>query len=66
MNTTKANRNIGIDVGKSFLDIFILELDRHWQIHNTREDIRDLVKQLKRFNLTRICLLYTSPSPRDA
>ncbi len=56
--TTKANikqqRNIGIDVGKTFLDIYILELDRHWQIYNSVDDIKDLRKTLKRFNLTRI------------
>lgn len=58
--TTKANikqqRNIGIDVGKTFLDIHILELDRHWQIHNTSDDIKRLVTSLKRFNLTRIVI----------
>jgi transposase len=57
--TTKAHinqqqRNIGIDVGKTFLDIYILELDRHWQIHNTANDIKSLIKTLARFNLTRI------------
>lgn len=56
--TTKANikqqRNIGIDVGKTCLDIHILELDRHWQIHNAGDDIKRLVASLKRFNLTRI------------
>lgn len=54
MNTTKANRNVGVDVGKSFLDIFIFELDRHWQVHNTKEGIAELVKQLKRYKLSRI------------
>jgi len=56
--TTKAHsdqqRNIGIDVGKSFLDIYILELERHWQANNVASDIKSLVKKLKRFNLTRI------------
>ncbi|WNO10625.1 hypothetical protein [Teredinibacter sp. KSP-S5-2] len=56
--TTKAHikqqRNFGIDVGKTFLDIHVLELDRHWQIHNTTDEVNDLVKTLKRFNLTRI------------
>ena len=33
-NRDQQQRNIGIDVGKTFLDIYILELDRHWQIHN--------------------------------
>jgi len=58
MNTTSANshnqKHIGIDVGKTFLDIYILEIDRHWQIHNTADDIKQLVKSLKRFRLARI------------
>lgn len=56
--TTKAHikqqRNIGIDVGKTFLDIYILELDRHWQIYNTVDDIKKLIKTLNRFNLDRV------------
>lgn len=56
--TTKARikqqRNIGIDVGKTFLDIYILELDLHWQIQNTTDDIKQLIQSLKRFNLERI------------
>lgn len=58
ISTTNANikqqRHIGIDVGKTFLDIYILELDRHWQIYNAVDDIRNLIKTLKRFKLTRI------------
>lgn len=58
--TTKArikqHRNIGIDVGKTFLDIYILELDRHWQIHNTADDIKQLIQSLKRFSLERIVI----------
>lgn len=56
--TTKVNikqqRNIGIDVGKTFLDIYILELGRHWQIYNTADEIKGLVKSLKRFKLDRV------------
>lgn len=56
--TTKAHikqqRNIGIDVGKTYLDIYILELNRYWRIFNTTDDIKDFVKTIKRFNLTRI------------
>ncbi len=58
-STTKARienkeRNIGIDVGKSTLDVYVLELDKHWVTDNTPDDIRILVKQLKRYHLTRI------------
>ncbi len=37
------DRNVGIDVGKTNLDIFIFELDQHWQVSNTQEDIRGLL-----------------------
>lgn len=50
----KQQRNIGIDVGKTFLDIYILEVDRYWQIYNTREDIKGLINILRRYKLTRI------------
>lgn len=48
------NRNVGIDVGKTNLDVFIFELDQHWQVSNTPEDIRCLLTTLRRFKLTRI------------
>lgn len=57
--TTKASRNhkgrnIGIDVSKDHLDIFILELDRHWRIKNNPQEIKSLIRDLKRFKLSRI------------
>lgn len=57
--TTKANRNhngrdVGIDVSKSHLDIFILQLDRHWRVENTPEGIKALIRDLKRFKLSRV------------
>ena len=60
MNTTiKANnrnneRNIGIDIGKDTLDIYIYELDKHWQALNTLADIKKLISQLNRYQLTRV------------
>ncbi|PCH52293.1 MAG: IS110 family transposase [Cellvibrionales bacterium] len=58
MNTIASLRNnerhIGIDVGKSFLDIFIFELDMHWQADNTDGGIKQLVSVLKRYKLTRV------------
>ena len=47
-------RHIGIDVGKSSLDVFILERDLHWQTTNDKEGIKDLLRTLKRFKLTRV------------
>jgi transposase len=60
MNTTTAahidlsERNVGIDIGKSMLDVCIFELDIYLQYANTPEGIRELTKKLSRYNLTRI------------
>ncbi|MGI9287277.1 MAG: IS110 family transposase, partial [Pseudomonadales bacterium] len=57
--TTKAHsrsteRHIGIDVGKSLLDIYVYELAVHWQAENTPAGIKQLIRRLKRYQLTRI------------
>lgn len=60
MNTTTAahidrsERNVGIDIGKSMLDVCIYEVDVYAQFPNTPEGIRELLKKLSRYNLTRI------------
>ena len=60
MNTTTKvrigiqDRHVGIDVGKSMLDIFIYETELHWQVENTPEGIKLLVRSLKRYKLTRV------------
>ena len=53
-NTSVTERNVGVDVGKSTLDIFILELDLHWQCDNSEEAIKTLVTRLARYKLSRI------------
>jgi len=57
--TTKANRrrkerNVGIDVGKSNLDINIYELGLYWQEENNKAGIKALIKILRRYKLTRV------------
>lgn len=60
MNTTSIahmkskQRHVGIDVGKAYLDIYIYELERHWQVDNTASGIKQLLAQLNRYKLTRI------------
>ena len=60
MNTTNqeyiksSDRNVGIDVGKDTLDVYVYELDLYWQESNTGEGVRRLVNRLKRFQLTRV------------
>lgn len=58
-------RNIGIDVGKTFLDVYILELDRHWQVQNTKSEINTLITKLRRFKLTRIVVEATGGYERN-
>jgi transposase len=60
MNTTnQANirnkeRHVGIDIGKDSLDIYIFELEKYWRMNNTLEDIKKLIAQLNRYQLTRV------------
>lgn len=48
--------NVGIDVGKHQLDLFIFERDRHFIVENNSNGIREALKTLKRFNVARIVL----------
>jgi len=60
MNTTNyahmrnTQRNVGIDVGKDLLDIYIDECDLHWQVDNNPAGIKQLLSRLNRFKLTRV------------
>jgi len=71
MNTTTAahidrnERNVGIDIGKSTLDVYIYELDVYLQYPNTTEGIRELIKKLSRYNLTRILVEATGGYERS-
>jgi transposase len=47
-------RNVGIDIGKSSLDLCIYEVDVYQQFPNTPEGIKALTKFLARYHLTRI------------
>ena len=60
MNTTSKiqqkhqQRHVGIDVGKSTLDIYIFEKDEYFQAENNPSGIAQLIKKLKRYKLTRV------------
>ncbi len=53
-NINRSERNVGIDIGKSMLDMCIYEVDIYTQYPNTPEGIRQLLKQLSRYKVTRI------------
>lgn len=71
MNTTTVarirnkERHVGIDVGKAFLDVYIFELDSHWQEENNAAGIKRLLTVLKRFKLTRILVEATGGYERQ-
>lgn len=52
--TNSAVVNVGIDVGKSFLDVYLRERGRHLQAPNTPQGIRQLIGRLGRYRLARI------------
>jgi len=60
MNTTttanigNTTRNIGIDVSKDTLDVYVYQTDQYWQANNTVAGIRSLLARLRRFHIERI------------
>lgn len=58
-------RHVGVDVGKGTLDIYIYELDRHWQTSNDDKAISELVGQLNRFKLSRVIVEATGGYERS-
>ena len=58
-------KNVGVDVGKSQLDICIHESALHWSADNTAAGIRALVVRLARYKLARIVVEATGGYERD-
>lgn len=48
--------NVGIDVGKAQLDVYLLERDRFLAVPNNEEGIHSLIKRLSRYRLERIVI----------
>jgi len=71
MNTTtnahidRSERNVGIDIGKSMLDVCIFEVNIYLQYSNTTEGIRELLQQISRYNVTRILVETTGGYERS-
>ena len=59
MTNTKTRKtvvNVGVDVGKASLDIVIHEKDLHWQVPNTPEGIRAVLKRLAHYHVERLVM----------
>jgi transposase len=48
--------NVGIDVGKYFLDICIHEKNEHWQVENTADGIKKLLRRLSYYHVERLVM----------
>jgi len=48
--------NVGVDVGKQFLDICIYEKSLHWQEENSSEGIKRILNRLSRYQVERLVM----------
>ena len=48
--------NVGVDVGKQFLDICIHEKGLHWQVENNEQGIKCLLKRLAHYQVERLVM----------
>lgn len=48
--------NVGVDVGKSFLDIHIHEKSLYWQAPNTQEGVRAVLNRLAHYKVERLVM----------
>lgn len=59
MTNTKTRKtvvNVGVDVGKASLDVFIYEKGLHWQDENTPAGIRRVLKRLSHYRVERLVM----------
>lgn len=55
-NKSKTIINVGVDIGKHQLDIFIHEKAIHWQEENTPEGIKRILKRLAHYQVERLVM----------
>lgn len=56
LRKSKSVVNIGVDVGKSALDIYIYEKQLHWQEENSSEGIKRILKRLAHYQVERLAM----------
>ena len=56
MGKQSSQINVGIDVGKAQLDVYIYERDIHLTVENSPEGVRGLLARLNRYRLARVVL----------
>ena len=58
-------KNVGVNVGKSSFDIYIYELDLHWQCGNDSASIKALTAKLARYKLVKVIVEATAGYERE-
>jgi len=56
LKKSKSVVNVGVDVGKAFLDVCIHEKAIHWQDDNTAEGIKRILKRLSHYQVERLVM----------
>lgn len=56
LKKSKSSVNVGVDVGKSVLDVCIHEKQLHWQDENSPEGIKRIIKRLCHYRVVRIVM----------
>jgi len=56
LKKSKTTLNVGVDVGKFSLDIYLFEKSLHFQVNNNEEGIKQLLKRLSYYTIERIVM----------
>jgi len=56
LNKSKSVVNVGVDVGKAFLDIYIYENGIYWQEENNTKGIKKILKRLSYYKVERLVM----------
>jgi len=56
LKKSKTTINVGVDVGKAFLDVYIHEKEIHWQEENNEQGIKRILKRLSHYDVERLVM----------
>ena len=56
LKKSKTRINVGVDIGKAFLDIYIHEKEIHWQEENNEAGIKRILKRLCHYDVERLVM----------
>lgn len=56
LKKSKTRINVGVDVGKAFLDIYIHEKEMHWQEENSEAGVKRIFKRLSYYDVERLVM----------